>query len=78
MMVSELKKKALKLKDQYMHNNDWFVFINYDTDGFIKITKRKPNGEKTSVFRVANEAEVCETIKSFCLTEHDFIFDDRL
>lgn len=73
-MVSELKKKALKLKDQYMHNNDWFVFIDYDADGLIKITKRKPNGEKMSIFRVANEAEVCETIKSFCLTEHDFIF----
>lgn len=42
-MASKLKKKALKLKNQYMHNDDWFVFINYDTDGFIKITKRKPN-----------------------------------
>lgn len=77
-MVSKLKKKVLKLKNQYMHNDDWFVFINYDTDGSIKITKQKPNGEKMSVFRVANEAEVCETIKSFGLTDRDIIFDDRL
>ncbi|MBV1943212.1 hypothetical protein JOA01_06320 [Streptococcus parasuis] len=77
-MASNLKKRVLKLETQYKYNDDWFVFINYDTDGFIKITKRKPNGEKMSVFRVANEAEVCETIKSFCLTERDIIFDDRL
>ncbi|HFI0041536.1 TPA: hypothetical protein ACGOTH_002040 [Streptococcus suis] len=77
-MVSNLKKRAQKLEAQYKYNADWFVFINYDTDGFIKITKRKPNGEKMSVFRVANEAEVCETINSFCLTERDIIFDDRL
>ncbi|HFI0131094.1 TPA: hypothetical protein ACGPAJ_000692 [Streptococcus suis] len=77
-MVSNLKKRAQKLEAQYKYNDDWFVFINYDTDGFIKITKRKPNGEKMSVFRVANEAEVCETINSFCLTERDIIFDDRL
>lgn len=77
-MVSNLKKRVQKLETQYKYNDDWFVFINYDTDGFIKITKRKPNGEKTSVFRVSNEAEVWETIKSFCLTERDIIFDDRL